>query len=102
MVLFFQVEVIQAKQKEADGALLLESAGSSQAGGSSEGGGAKFGGLPEWQQQIESVAINTDDLNALYTEALQESKYDSVEELSVSTSICIICPCVCLPHILVI
>jgi len=65
----------------------LESAGPSQASGLSEGGGAKFGGLPPWQQEIESVVTNNDDLNSLYIEALQESKYDSCEELSVSTNI---------------
>lgn len=62
----------------------MESAGSSQASGSSEGGGAKFGGLPQWQQEIESIVINNDDLNSLYAEALQESKYDSCEDLAVS------------------
>ena len=62
----------------------MESAGSSQASGSSGGGGAKFGGLSQWQQEIESIAINNDDLNSLYTGALQDSKYDSCEEMSVS------------------
>ena len=94
---FCQVEVIRTKENEANDALLLESAGSSQASGSSDGGGAKFGGLPPWQQEIESIVINNDDVNSLYTEALQESKYDSCEELSVSANIMCrsVCVCVC-------